>query len=160
MCLILFFKYSRSGNRYNKNVLFLEKKGGGGKVQAILKKLHLRIFVCLDVAVTLNLRKAVHIVPICIMIDYFRALYHWRIWFTRLSAAPGITYWWLFCTIWFRGNKGEHRGVDTCTMPWTMRGVGDFITHCFSFIIDLRLNETLVVIVWLGYKTIAYTRRR
>lgn len=77
MCLILLFKYSRSGNRYDKNVLFLEK-GGGGKDQAILKKLHIRIFVCLDFAVTLNLREALHIVPICIMIDYFRALYHWR----------------------------------------------------------------------------------
>lgn len=37
MCLILLFKYSRSGNRYDKNVLFLEK-GGGGQGSSDLEK--------------------------------------------------------------------------------------------------------------------------
>lgn len=122
-----FFKYSRSRNRYNKNVLFLEKK------------LHLGIFMCLDFTVTLNLWKAVHIVPICIMIDYFRALYHWR--------TVHCTWHYIMMVLLYNLISGKHRcrnrGVDTCTMPWTMRGVGDFIPHCFSFIIDLRMNETL-----------------
>lgn len=36
--LFFFFKYSRSGNRYNKNVLFLEKGGGGGQGSSDLDK--------------------------------------------------------------------------------------------------------------------------
>lgn len=79
MCLILFFSSNIRGQETDiikMYKLFLE---GGVQGSSVLeKKMYLGIFVCLDFAVTLNLRKAVHIVPICIMIDYFRALYHWR----------------------------------------------------------------------------------
>lgn len=40
--------------------------------------------------------------------------------------------------------KVEIEVLDICIMLWIMRGVGDFIIYCFSFIIDLCMNEILV----------------